>query len=342
VKSEPQRILIIRPSALGDVCRTVPVLASLRRAYPEAQIDWLVQDTFAAAVEQHAGLTGVVRFPRAQLGRDLSRGRPGSLLRFLSMLRKPRYDLVIDCQGLARSGFFARATRARRRVGYANARELGWVFLNIRRRVDPGMHAVDRMLDLLRAIGVEPVANMRLYTAWNDRAAVEKDPALSGGYAVLAPTSRWPGKRWATDRFAAVAQALLSRGVAHVVTVGSNSERDQCGPLLDLAARDNRVVDRVGSTSVGQLMALIESSRLVIANDSAALHMAVGFDRPAVALFGPTRIDLVGPYRRDADVIQHLRPGDRIDHKDEASGRALMDRITVDEVLCRAEERLRS
>src|SRR5437763_17141743 len=60
VNTPPQRILIIRPSALGDVCRSVPVLASLRRAYPEAEIDWLVQDTFAPAIEHHAALTGVI------------------------------------------------------------------------------------------------------------------------------------------------------------------------------------------------------------------------------------------------------------------------------------------
>ena len=83
-------------------------------------------------------------------------------------------------------------------------------------------------------------------------------------------------------------------------------------------------------------MALVESSSLVIANDSAALHMAVGFDRPMVALYGPTRVDRVGPYGREADVIQHVTPSDRLDHKDGAAGRALMERIGVEEVVSRA------
>lgn len=340
-RNDPQRILIIRPSALGDVCRSVPVLASLRRAYPDAEIDWLVQDTFAPAVEQHAALTSVVPFPRAALGRDLKRLRLGGLQRWLRNLRGRGYDLALDCQGLFRSGFFAAATGARRRVGYANARELGWIWLNERHRVDPGMHAVDRMLALVREIGVEPVAAMRLYSAWQDRAWVERDPDLAGApFVVLAPTSRWPGKRWPAERFAALASALLERFDGRVVLVGAASERGQCGPLLALAERERRIVDRIGATSVGQLMALVEASSLVIANDSAALHMAVGFDRPIVALFGPTRVELVGPYGRERDVIQHLRPGDRIDHKDEASGRVLMERITVEEVLAAALARL--
>ena len=87
-------------------------------------------------------------------------------------------------------------------------------------------------------------------------------------------------------------------------------------------------------------MAIIEGAQLVIANDSAALHMAVGFDRPLIALYGPTRVGRVGPYSRQADVIQHVTPDDRIDHKD-AANVALMERITTGEVIERIDERLR-
>jgi ADP-heptose:LPS heptosyltransferase len=69
---------------------------------------------------------------------------------------------------------------------------------------------------------------------------------------------------------------------------------------MELAAREPRVIDLVGKTTVGQLMALVQGASLVIANDSAALHMAVGFDRPSVGLFGPTRLELVGPYQKHA------------------------------------------
>lgn len=343
--ADPSNILIIRPSALGDVCRTVPVLASLRRAYPSARIDWLVRDVFAPAIEHHAGLTGVVPFARSRMGKDLRRGRIGPARGLFSRLKEGKYDLVIDCQGLARSGLFAWMTGAGRRIGYARpeARELSWLAYTDRVRVRPGMHAVDRMLALVAAAGVEPVANMRLYSGWKEREEVRADPRLGGapgGYAVIAPTSAWPGKRWPAERFAAVARAMLEMGVGSVVLVGAANERGQCGPLLELAGREPRVVDRIGATTVGQLMAVIEGSGLVVANDSAALHMAVGFDRPSVALFGPTRVELVGPYGRAGDVIQHVEPGERMDHKDEGVGRGLMERIGVQEVVNAVEVRL--
>lgn len=322
----------------------MPVLASLRRAWPEARIDWLVQDTFADAVAHHPDLRegggGVVPFPRAAHGRLARSLRFSPILRWLADVRRARYDLVLDAQGLARSGLFAWATGAPRRIGYANAAEGGWLGYTERHEVSRELHAVDRMLELVRLAGVEPVRDMRLYSDPAERERVRASLAgLNGPYALLAPTSRWPGKRWPADRFAAVARTLLGRGAEFgaVVVVGSKGERDQCGPLLELSEVEPRVIDRVGATSVGGLMALIEGAALVIANDSAALHMAVGFARPMIGLFGPTRVDLVGPYGHAADVVQHMRPGERLDHKDESSGTALMERITVEEVLERAE-----
>jgi len=338
VSDAPRSILIVRPSALGDVCRSVPVLVSLRRAFPGARIDWLVQDSFVDAVRAHPDLSGVVPFPRRGMKDWLVSGRLAPVGRWLRDLAEREYDLAIDFQGLARSGFFTWMSGARRRVGFSNAREGGWLGLTESYSVPRDRHTVDRMLDLLRQMGVAPVPDLRLHAPPEDRARVGADPALGEPYAVMAPTSRWPAKQWPADRFALVASALTARGL-NVVLVGSGSERGQIGPLLDLASRDPRLVDRVGSTGVGGLLAVIERSRLVIANDSAALHVGVGFDRPIVALYGPTRVELVGPYGRERDVIRHVGPGDTLDHK-RPDRVTLMQRIGVDEVVAAALARL--
>ncbi|MBL8760332.1 MAG: glycosyltransferase family 9 protein [Phycisphaerae bacterium] len=332
-------MLLIRPSALGDVCRSVPVLASLRRALPNARIDWLVNDSFAAAIEHHPALTNLVPFARKALGEGLKRLNTRPTREFLAGLRRTNYDLVIDAQGLFRSGFFARATRAPRRVGFANARELGWAFMTERHEIDPAMHTVDRMLRLIELAGIPPIADMRLYSCPPEREAMSRLVGNAPWPIVLAPTSRWPGKQWPSDRFAALARHLVSRG-QRVALVGAPAEREQCAQLIAMAEADPRVLDLIGKTGIAGLMALIEQSPLVIANDSAPLHIAVGFKRPLVALFGPTRRQTVGPYKRDADVIQHAQPGDSMDHKNEASGRALMARISTSEVIEAAETRL--
>jgi ADP-heptose:LPS heptosyltransferase len=97
--------------------------------------------------------------------------------------------------------------------------------------------------------------------------------------------------------------------------------------------------DLIGATTIGQLMALVSRASMVIANDSAALHMAVGFNRALIALFGPTDVSRVGPFKREADVIQHLRESDVLTHKNPANV-AIMERITVDEVWDMVTKRL--
>ncbi len=348
----PNRILIIRPSALGDVCRSVPVLAGLRAAYPTAQIDWLVQDTFADAIAAHPALSGVVRFDRRRYGRWTSPAAMAALARWLRALGRTGYDLVLDCQGLLRSAIFTQATGAPRRLGHADARELAWAAYSERvpHRV-ASVHTVDRMLELAAAAGAAPVKDMRLYAPDPPPPSTapglvgDLDPRLSTGpVVVIAPTSRWLGKRWPAGRFAALARAILApdatRDASVIALVGSASERDQCGSLLELAETESRVVDLVGRTSVAALMRLIRRSALVVANDSAAVHIAVGFDRPLVALHGPTDVARVGPYGRESDVITHARAEECLDHKDEARGVELMSRIGVDEVVAAALARL--
>ncbi len=314
------------------------MLVSLKRAYPKARIDWLIQEGFEDAIRAHPDLSEVLPFPRKPLGEALRRGRVSVLRQWLGHLRSHNYDMVIDAQGLFRSGFFAWASGAKHRIGHASARELAWLFYTDRERGAQERHTVDQMLALVATAGAQPVVDMTLYAPPPDRDALDSDDRFSSmhseRYAVIAPTSRWPGKQWPAERFESLVDRLLAEGmIDRVAIVGSPGERDQCIPLLERAARDPRVVDLVGKTSIGLLMALIERSALVVANDSAALHMAVGFARPIVALFGPTRVELVGPYGHERDVLQHITPKDTLSHKDDRAGQTLMRRITVDEVV---------
>jgi lipopolysaccharide heptosyltransferase I len=345
--ADSKRILIVRPSALGDVCRTVPVLATLRRAWPEAVIDWLVQDEFAAAIEAHPALDEAVRFPRQQFARWWrSPAVARRLAGWLADLGRRRYDLVIDCQGLSRSGLITWATRARRRVGPRGARELGWLGYTVRHPVPRAAHTVRQMMSLLVAEGLEPVYDMRLYAAEADRAwwaAQRAELGMAGGaYAVLAPTTRWPSKRWPQDRWSQLIEPLAERGLRRVVLIGAPSELSQ---VRQIAERAPSVINLVGRATVGRTMAVIADADLVVANDSAPLHMAVGFQRPCVGLYGPTDPTLVGPWGADHAVVRAGGPGPRPGRRfrDPKLGDALMRLIDaahvqqrIDRVLDRA------
>lgn len=336
---DPQRILFIRPSALGDVCRSVGVVAALKRRYPDARIDWLVQNSFTQAIEHHPAVDRVIPFDRKTLGKQIKKGKLKPVREWLGTLRSAEYDLAIDAQGLARSGFFAWCTRASRRVGYKDAQELSWMFLNERMEAPRTMHTVDRMMRLADALDADSShPDLRLHTDPDDLSQVIME--YPDRYAVIAPTSRWAGKCWPIDRYTELARTLVTNpNIDRVIIAGGPGERLQCAPLLELAENHPKIVDRVGSTSISQLMAIISRAKLVVANDSAALHMAVGFDRPLVALLGPTEPALVGPYKRDADVIRHVHEDDDFDFKKPESAQ-VMERITLGEVIEACESRL--
>lgn len=306
------------------------MLASLRAAFPEARIDWLVQDSFVDAIRAHPMLDEAVPFARGRLGKAMRRLRLGEVLQWLRHVRGKRYDMVLDAQGLLRSSLIGAATGAGRRVGYANAPECAPLLYTEKHRQSLSLHAVDRMLGLAEAAGVRAVRDMRLYVPAecqqrSRELAAEVD-------VVIAPTSRWAAKRWPQERFTELTKRLLETGTTSVTVIGAPGEAEQCASIMDAGTRDDRIRLLIGRTSIGVTMDLIARARLVVANDSAALHMAVGFDRPLVALYGPTDVSRVGPYGREGDVIWHAKPGEALEHKHDANVE-MMHRISVDEVL---------
>ena len=335
--SKAPRILIVRPSALGDVSRTVGCAVELRRQFPQAEIHWLVARAFADVVRHHPAVDAVVLFDRAGLrkfGRSWRATRDG--LAFARQLRRAGYDRVYDLQGLFRSGLFTRLTGAPYRCGFANSREGAAMFYTHKYHVDPNLHTVDRMMSLLTpppgtpgspapgsgetcggasaGSGGEP--DLRLYVgeadqAWGEAFCQTHQLAGAGGYMCLAPTAQWGCKCWPIEFFARLADRLLNLPETEaILMLAAAHERPRVDRLFDELARLGRPADELRrrvlfpATTVGQMMALIRGCRLLVCNDSAALHIAVGLDRPFVAIHGPTDPRKVGPYHHRQWVLQ--------------------------------------
>lgn len=338
----PDRILIIRPSALGDVCRTVSVLAALRRAWPSATIDWMVQDSFVDAVRAHPALDGVIPFPRGRWRRWWrSRSLAREVRAWCASMRLGRYDLVLDCQGLARSAVASWWTRAPVRVVRAHARELAWLGGTLRVPDPVGADALGEMLALVAALGVPAEPDPTLHAPAEDVQWWRTSRArlgLDGRFAAIAPTSRWPGKRWDPARWAEVARRLQSRGLL-VVAIGAPGEEPQVRAAIEGVPG---AVNLCGALSIGRMMALLADASLAIAQDSAAVHIAAGMGCPYVGIFGPTDPERTGPWQGAQWCLWGGRgePLGAHAYRDEARGRLLMDRVSVDAVMERCEARL--
>ena len=240
-----RRILIIKPSSFGDVIHAMPVLHGLRSRFPKARISWLVANSCAGLLEGHPDLDEVIRFDRKRYGRiGRNLGPTIEFVRFLGALRSRRFDLVLDLQGLFRSGFMTLATGACERLGFANAREFAPLFYTRRIAVkDMDMHAVDRNYLFARTLGFGdlPVAFNMPVRAEAARAVVEvlAGHGIAPGqpYAVMGPGTRWETKRWPAAGFAEIARRIRSEfGLPVAPTMGRRSEFDA------LAARPRRGV----------------------------------------------------------------------------------------------------
>ena len=351
MRTDTRRILIVRPSALGDVCRTVPVLHSLRAADPQAVIDWVVEDRWVDAVRSTPGLNEVIAFPKRRF-RAVAWNPVvmAECARWFAQLHARKYDTVIDAQGLARSGLMSLATRARVRVASSRALEFAWVAATHRVATAPDEHVVDSMLHLAEAAGGSPGIDMRLSApregvdAW---ARLRTDIGVGHRYAVVAAANRWEGKRWPATRWQdalAVLGADFARhgitDVCHIGAAGEESQVGECVPSVDSATIRHHAL--AGRTDVAATMAAIAGSAMVLSLDSAAAHIAVGFAVPLVALFGASRPHVDGPYGESRWCL-HGGEGERLGprmHRDALVGQAMMQRLAVAAVVDRVRARL--
>ncbi len=304
-----RRILIIKPSSLGDIVHALPVLAGLRAAYPDAHIAWLVGLSFAPLLESHPLLDEVIPFDRRRYGRMLQSPRIlVDFLRFVRQLRRRRFDLVLDLQGLARSGFLSLASGARRRVGFAHARELASVFYSHRVRCEQtDRHAVDKNLRLARALGLPvnpPVFPLGLRSA--ELAAARQLIGEAAGrpldsFTAVIPGARWETKRWPAERLAELIDRMHAEELPPSVLLGAPADR----AFADRVASACRVplVDLAGRTSLRDLSAAITLADLIVCHDSGPMHIAAALGRPLVAIFGPTSPARTGPYSDAARVV---------------------------------------
>ncbi len=296
---EPQRFLIVKPSSLGDIVHAMPAAAALRRGFPGSRIAWLVKKEWADILTGNPDIDEIIPV-------DFSLG---GILSVVAKLRRERFDTVIDMQGLLRSSLIALISGASRRIGFARARE-GARFWYTHRIVLPGdsttpwrllpVHAIDRNLALVGSLGVSmtPVS-FHLPDLPGDRDKIEAmflaQGIQKGQYLVaVAPLDRSGIRSWPLDRFLDVASQLAQDHDVRIVVVGSPDQRWMVERFRSVVA--DQLVDLVGKTTLRQLGAVFRRVSVVLANDSAPMHIAGAVGTPVVALFGPTSSARGRPY----------------------------------------------
>jgi len=342
--AEPNNILILKPSALGDIVLALPALSALRKSRPAAKISWLVRTEFAGLLEKHPYLDEIIPFDRKYLGRAWCDPKAlAALLMLIRRLRNEQFDAVFDLQGLLRTASLGWLSRCPNRFGMADAREFASIFYNHKIRQDPAcIHLVDYYLKIVRAAGlsttdVKFVLPEAPPAADSVKRLLQKHNVALDNYVVLTPGSARPSKCWPAERFARLADKIISIQPRSVVAIGSPAERKLAEKIKALAK--THVVNLAGQTSIPQLTALLKSAKLVVGNDTGPAHIAAALDVPVVVIFGPTNPARVAPYHRKNSVVA-VDPDTRGLKPDSRDPAHSIEHITVEAVFEKVSKQL--
>jgi len=276
------KVLLIKTSSLGDVVHNLPVATDIRSRFPDARIDWVVEETYAPLVALHSAVANVIPVAiRRWRRRPLGASTWSEIGDFRRRFRKEQYDAVIDTQGLVKSALLARAARGRRHGFDAHSAREGlaaW-FYDVKHRIPRSQHAVIRNRALAAAaLGyrADGVADYGIRVSAPAPAAGELVP-----YCVLLHGTSRDDKLWPVERWVRLGRELEARGLRCLLPSGSADERRRSEVIA--AALGNSVVPAL--TPLLEMAQLLARAAAVIGVDTGLTHLAAALGVPVVALY---------------------------------------------------------
>jgi heptosyltransferase-1 len=303
VEKPPKKILIVKPSSLGDVVHSLPLLSSIRSGFPKAEIHWVIAKGLEGLLEGHPMIDGLVIINKDMWKKISRTGETVREIRGLfRSLRGAGYDMVIDLQGLLRSGLITMSTGAHLRIGFAGAREGSTFFYNKKVSTGRDMHAVERYLKIAEELGCD--GGRVLFPFPPEKGGlpgIKEFKASLNDYAVLVPGARWDTKIWPAERFGMLASMLPLKSVV----IGSGKDVPIADRIVGIAG--GKAVSLAGRTTLAELVEIMRGARMVISNDSGPMHIAAALNVPVAALFGPTSPERTGPYGKGHVIVRSER-----------------------------------
>lgn len=340
-----KNILITKPSSLGDIVLALPALRALRMSFPEAKISWLIRPEFAELIENHPHLDEIITFDRKLLGKAwFHPGAFGALMSLIGKLRRSKFDVIFDFQGLFRTASLAWLSGCKLRFGMANAREFATIFYThkVPQNIEC-IHMVDYYLKIIQAAGASDFG-VEFVFPQNPAAedSVGKLLASHGNeynYAVLIPGSAHQDKCWPPERFARLAEKISSQYHISIVATGSASEAAIVEKVKEKA--DVPVISLAGQTTLGELVALLKRAGLVVSNDTGPGHIAAALGVPLVLMFGRANPIRLEPYGRK-HCVAAIEPNDRGVSINNFEPKYDIKNITVEQVYQKIAEQLKT
>ncbi len=280
---EKMRILMIKLSAMGDVIHALPAAASLKHSFPHSVIAWVIRPQFAPLLEGNPFVDEIVELDRSAEGAIRAAGR----------LRRERFDVVVDFQGLVQSALVAAWVKANKKIGLhrSQARERLAALFYSTAVLTRSVHRVDRNLELAAAAGATSL--LRVFPLPEGK---PEGMLPEGKFVLASPAAGWGSKQWPLEYYEDVAQGL---NIPLVV----NGPPNAAGLLAGIPSA------QIHLSGVEGLIDATRRAYAVIGVDSGPMHLAAVLGKPGVAIFGPTDPASHGPY---GGLLRVLRSPDAV------------------------------
>lgn len=291
-----KKLLIVKPSSLGDVIHALSVLKPLKGRFPDTEFHWVIAKGLETLLLNYNMVDRVWVINKDSWKKPHKiRNTIYEIRSLIRKLKDEEFDIAIDLQGLLRSGLITWASNAPIKVGFKNAREGSSFFYT--QKVDTGrIHAVDRYLKVAQSLGASVDEACFSYPEFSH---TKQTLSLSDNdYIVMVPGARWKSKQWPSENFGKLAASLNFK----TIIVGSKDDRGVSREVLKHS--DGKAHDLTGQTTLEELVILIKGAKFVVTNDTGPMHIAASLNIPVFAIFGPTDPALTGPYGKNTRVIR--------------------------------------
>ncbi len=287
--SKMDKLLIIKPSALGDIVHTLPFLAAVKKTYPDCEVHWLVAKGLHTFLEGHPFIDRLWLFDKQRWKKAGNFSRTlGELKDLWQGLRQEKFDVSVDLSGLLRSGLLTWAGGATLRLGFSDSNEGSPFFYNKKITGGDAIHAIDRYLKLAAVLGCDTSEVVYPFAPFEDNPAICDE--LPEKYAVFAPSAGKGANRWPAERFGKLAAKL---DIPVVVIAGKAEENIA---LQAVEASEGKALSIAGRTNLKELVAVIKKATFFVTNDTGPMHIAAAQKVPVFAIFGPANPVRTGPY----------------------------------------------
>lgn len=270
------RILIIQTAFIGDVILATSLIENIHHKFPEAKIDFLLRKGNEGLLFNHPYLNQLYIW-------DKGKGKFINLLKTIRLLRKTKYDEVINCHRYFSSGLISLFQRAKNKTGFDNNPLSIFFTRTIKHEIGNGKHEIERNQGLIAHLTDEPVMKPRLYPS--EKEFIKVAPCQSQPYICIAPCSVWFTKQLPVSKWI----ELIRKTPAgySVILIGGKPDYESCENIIEQSGKAN-CTNLAGKLSFLETAALMSHAAMNYVNDSAPLHIASSMDAPVTAFFCST------------------------------------------------------